>query len=143
MPSGSSGTPLPKKLGLKEGHLLVLVGAPAGWKVDDLPAGVRTVRRLTSLRPDDRPDAVIGFFRTAAQVRGSGPELAGGLGPTASLWLAWPRRAGGHDSDITDQLLREVLLPLGVVDVKVAALDTDWSALKFVWRKSRREESRR
>jgi hypothetical protein len=55
-----------------------------------------------------------------------------------SLWLAWPRRAGGHESDITDNLVREAALPLGLVDVKVAALDHDWSSLRFVWRKELR-----
>ena len=61
------------------------------------------------------------------------------LGADSSLWVAWPRRAGGHQSDLTDQVLREVLLPVGVVDVKVAALDGDWSGLKFVWRRANRE----
>jgi len=55
-----------------------------------------------------------------------------------SLWIAWPRRAAGHISDITDNVVRNVALPLGLVDVKVAALDEDWSALKFVWRKKLR-----
>jgi hypothetical protein len=55
-----------------------------------------------------------------------------------SLWLAWPRRAGGHESDITDNLVREAALPLGLVDVKVAALDHDWSSLRLVWRKELR-----
>ena len=64
--------------------------------------------------------------------------MARRLAPAASLWLAWPRRAGGHHSDLTDQLLRDVLLPFGLVDVKVAALDHDWSGLKFVWRRQRR-----
>ena len=64
------------------------------------------------------------------------------LAPTSALWIAWPRRAGGHRSDITDSLVRETLLPIGVVDVKVAALDEDWSGLKFVWRKDRRPSPR-
>jgi hypothetical protein len=60
--------------------------------------------------------------------------------PDGALWAAWPRRAGGHDSDITDAVVREVALPLGLVDVKVAALDEDWSGLKLVWRKARRPQ---
>ena len=55
-----------------------------------------------------------------------------------ALWLAWPRRAGGHRSDITDNEIRAVVLPLGLVDIKVAALDDDWSGLKVVWRKELR-----
>ena len=58
--------------------------------------------------------------------------------PDGAIWLAWPRRAGGHDSDITDNVVRAHALPLGLVDVKVAAIDADWSALKLVWRKERR-----
>jgi hypothetical protein len=58
--------------------------------------------------------------------------------PSGALWVAWPRKAGGHVSDVDENLLREVLLPTGVVDVKVAALDVDWSGLKFVWRKENR-----
>ncbi|MBV8464286.1 MAG: hypothetical protein JO368_13395 [Acidimicrobiales bacterium] len=66
------------------------------------------------------------------------PALAAALGPAAALWVAWPRRAGGHQSDVTDALVRDTLLPVGVVDVKVAAIDADWSGLKFVWRKAAR-----
>jgi hypothetical protein len=60
------------------------------------------------------------------------------IAPDGLLWLAWPRRAGGHTSDITDNVVREIVLPTGMVDTKVAALDQDWSALKFVWRKELR-----
>jgi hypothetical protein len=58
--------------------------------------------------------------------------------PNGSLWLAWPRKAGGHTSDISDNEIRRVVLPLGLVDVKVAALDVDWSGLKIMWRKELR-----
>ena len=66
------------------------------------------------------------------------PPLVGNLPKRSALWVAWPRKAGGHVSDINDNLVREVLLPTGVVDVKVAAIDADWSGLKFVWRKENR-----
>ena len=68
------------------------------------------------------------------------PELPEGsrLAPDAALWIAWPRRTGGHSSDISDSLVRGGLLSTGVVDVKVAALDDDWSGLKFVWRSENR-----
>ena len=64
--------------------------------------------------------------------------LAARITPRGALWLAWPRRAGGHLGDITDNEVRRIVLPLGLVDTKVAALDDDWSGLKFVWRKERR-----
>ena len=65
-------------------------------------------------------------------------SLVESLPKSSALWVAWPRKAGGHVSDVEENLLREVLLPTGVVDVKVAALDVDWSGLKFVWRKENR-----
>ena len=136
--AGYSGTPLAKKLGLKEGHSLLLVGAPAGWSVPDMPSGVRVARgRSTSSRVGEA-DIIIAFFGSAARLRGDAPSLAERLQRGSSLWVAWPRRAGGHQSDITDNLLREVLLPVGVVDIKVAALDEDWSGVRFVWRRATR-----
>lgn len=96
MTAGYSGTPLPRKLGVSENHRVLLVAAPEGWAIPDLPEGA-TVRRRRQ-----------------------------------------PRRAGGHRSDVTDKEVRAAVLPTGLVDVKVAALDHDWSALKFV----RRSEDR-
>ena len=136
--AGYSATPLARKLGVNEGHRLLLVEAPPDWTVPDLPDGV--IRRRSGSRLPDALDAdiVIAFFTVAARLEKVGPDLARRLADAAALWVAWPRRAGGHDSDITDQVPRDVLLPIGVVDVKVAALDPDWSGLKFVWRLERR-----
>ena len=134
--AGYSGTPLARKLGIKEGHRLLLIGAPPGWSVPDLPPAVAVRRRRA---PRGEPaEVIIAFFDSAARFREAGPGLAQQLGTDSALWVAWPRRAGGQQSDLTDQLLREVLLPVGVVDVKVAALDGDWSGLKFVWRRENR-----
>lgn len=137
--AGYSGTPIAKKLGIREGHSLLLISAPDGWEVPDLPAGVQVGRlsRVTRGRPF-AADVVIAFFRSAARLRADAPRIVERLASTAALWTAWPRRAGGHESDITDNLIRELLLPAGVVDVKVAALDEDWSSLKLVWRLSQR-----
>ena len=138
--AGYSGRPLAQKLGIKQGHKLLLVGAPANWHVPDLPDDVEIRRRPGALRAGDvRADIMIAFYGSAAQFAETGPGLVQQLGANASLWVAWPRRAGGHESDMTDQLLRDVLLPIGVVDVKVAALDQDWSGLKFMWRRENRE----
>lgn len=134
--AGYSGTPLAAKLGIKAGHTLLLAGAPADWEVPDLPGGV-AVRRRAPRSGGLRADVVLAFYQEATAFRVRAPGLAGRLADASSLWVAWPRRAGGHVSDLTDQLLREVLLPLGLVDVKVAALDHDWSGLKFVWRRQR------
>jgi hypothetical protein len=135
--AGYSGTPLAQKLGLKSGHVLLLAGAPPGWDVPQRPDDV-AVRRRSGRSGPLTADVVVAFYTTAARFRGTCPQMARRLAPAAFLWVAWPRRAGGHESDLTEQLLRDELLPLGLVDVKVAALDTDWSGLKFVWRKERR-----
>lgn len=127
--AGYSGTPLARKLGLKPGHRLVLLHAPAGWGVPDPPPGVESGGEV------EAADVVVAFYRGRAGLAGEAPSLAGRLRRGSMLWIAWPRRAGGHVSDISENDLRDLLLPTGVVDVKVAALDGDWSGLKFVWRR--------
>ena len=127
---GYSGTPLARKLGIRPGDVVAVVGGPRGWAVPDLPEGVRTRRSLGS-----GADIVIAFVRRAADLDGVVGAVSAVLGPEDALWLLWPRRAAGHDSDVTENLLREVALPTGLVDVKVAAVGEDWSGLRFVWRR--------
>jgi hypothetical protein len=138
--AGYSGTPLAKKLGIKDGGELALLDAPRSWSVPGLPDDV-LVTRVAAARRTPAPltavDVALVFCRTAADVAAV-PSLVPSLPVRSSLWVAWPRKAGGHVSDVDENLLREVLLPTGVVDVKVAALDVDWSGLKFVWRKENR-----
>jgi hypothetical protein len=129
--AGYSGTPLAKKLGIKPGHRLALVGAPAGWAVPDLPDGV------TAGAPEGA-DVVVAFHRSAAELEAGIEALGRAIYPDGMVWIAWPRKAGGHESDITENGIRDVVLPLGLVDTKVAALDDDWSGLKVVWRRERR-----
>ncbi|MFE9326796.1 DUF3052 domain-containing protein [Nocardia sp. NPDC052278] len=130
MTAGYSGTPLAKKIGIKSGHRVVLRHAPAGWQIPDLPPDVAIATDVP-----ESADVILAFFRELADLADEAPELAAGLRRGAMLWIAWPRKASGHVSDIAENDLRELLLPIGVVDVKVAALDNDWSGLKFVWRK--------
>jgi hypothetical protein len=130
--SGYSGTPLAKKLRIKPGHRVALRHAPADWQLPAAPEGVRL-----DAKPSEA-DVVLAFFRAASDLRADAGELVAGLGPQSCLWLLWPRRAAGHSSDITENDLRAVMLPLGVVDVKVAAVGEDWSGLAFVWRKENR-----
>jgi hypothetical protein len=132
---GYSGTPLARKLGIKPGDVVALVGAPRGWTVPDLPEGAR-VRR--SIGPG--AEVVIRFVRRAMDVGRAVDEVKAVLGPEDALWLLWPRRAAGHDSDVTENVLREVVLPSGLVDVKVAAVGEDWSGLRFVWRREVRAD---
>ncbi|HUK67577.1 MAG TPA: hypothetical protein VLW50_02305 [Streptosporangiaceae bacterium] len=136
--AGYSGTPLAKKLGVRSGHRVQLKHAPAGWVIPGLPPDVGVARRAAPSA--DPADITVVFCRSRRQLERELAELAVSLTANGSLWIAWPRRAVGHSSDITENGLRELLLPVGVVDVKVAALDHDWSGLKFVWRKSMRKQ---
>lgn len=127
MDSGYSGTPQLKKLGFKDAARWDLVGASSDWRFESEPnAEGRT--------PTGALDVLLAFFRRAADLDAQVGALAERVRPAGALWVAWPRKAAGHSSDITENYVREVVLPRGLVDVKVAALDTDWSALKIVWR---------
>ena len=110
--SGYSGTPLPRKLGIAEGGTFALVAAPpdAAAVLGALPAGARRV-----------------------------DELARAIFPDRMLWVAWPKRASKVPTDVTEDVVREVALPLGLVDTKVAAIDATWSGLRLVWRRELRD----
>lgn len=127
--AGYSGTPLERKLGIKEGTTVALPHRPDGFALD-LPPGARVVA--------SGAEVTVAFYTAAAALRAEAGALVAALAGTASLWIAWPRKAAGHVSDVSENLLREVFLPLGVVDVKVAALGEDWSGLKFVRRREPR-----
>ena len=132
MPAGYSGTPQARKLGLRPGHRVAVDDPPEGWQLQEPPDG------LLDTSPDGTADVIVAFFRTAAEIPDRLPALARRIFPAGALWAAWPRRAGGHDSDITDNVVREHALDLGLVDVKVAAIDDDWSGLRLVWRTENR-----
>jgi hypothetical protein len=129
--SGYSGTPQARKLGVKDGTGLVLDGAPEGWALTDPP-------QIVPVRPGDPADVIVAFVRAVAELPDRVAALSPRIRPDGALWIAWPRRAAGHVSDMTENAIRECVLPLGLVDVKVAAIDNDWSGLKIVWRKERR-----
>jgi hypothetical protein len=115
-----------RKLGLKPGLRIALVNCPDEW---------------TSVRADAEggaADVIIAFFTVAAEIPAALPELAKRIYPAGAIWAAWPRRAGGHRSDITDNVIRSHALAIGLVDVKVAAIDDDWSGLRLVWRVANR-----
>jgi hypothetical protein len=137
MAAGYSGTPLAKKLGVRAGEELLLIGAPPGWSVAGLPEGVRTAAEAHGARAREA-DLIVAFHADLATLRESIPALAPRVFPAGAIWVAWPRRAGGHDSDIREQDIRDIALALGLVDVKVAALDQEWSGLRLVWRRERR-----
>jgi hypothetical protein len=129
--AGYSSTPQARKLGLKPGLRIALDAAPDGWELADSPE-VRFV-------PDGAPaDVIVSFVRAAVELAERIDELGARIFPDGAFWVAWPRRAGGHESDVTDNVIREAVLPHGLVDVKVAAIDDDWSGLKVVWRREKR-----
>ncbi len=129
---GYSGRTMGQKLGVKEGAAIALRHAPADWEIPHLPPRVEINADL-----DEAFDIAIWFVRNAAELAGEIADVASRVPAGSSLWIAWPRRAGGHVSDVTEQSIRDHVLPTGLVDVKVAALDTDWSALKFMWRRAK------
>lgn len=121
-----------RKLGLRPDRTVRVEQPPPGWRLqppaDELP-----------LIEDDRPaDLIIAFFTAAAELPPRLPLLGRRIHPAGAVWIAWPRRAAGHTSDINGDVVREHGLPLGLVDNKVAAIDDDWSGLQLVWRLSRR-----
>ena len=131
--AGYSGTPLPKKLDIKPGHRVLLDSAPPGFETDTLvplPDGVTLHRRAT--RP---PYDVVLAFRTDARtyLRHLQRDLAR-IPKDGALWIAWPKKASGRQTDLTENLVREEALAAGVVDVKICAVDATWSGLKLVYR---------
>lgn len=135
--AGYSGTPLPKKLGITDDGNVIALGAPPGILdlLEPLPEGVRI---RTTLRSRTRADVVLAFVseRSALDdlVTRTGPLVF----PAGGLWICWPKRTSGVTTDITEDVLRDVILPTGLVDNKVCAIDATWSALRFVWRKELR-----
>jgi hypothetical protein len=125
---------LAKKIGVKPGHRLALLAAPRGWTIPDLPPDVTTARRLTTAGAD----VVVTFCRDAARLADGLHAWGDAVFPDGMVWVAWPRKAAGHVSDVDENLIRASALAIGLVDVKVAALDEDWSGLKLVWRKENR-----
>ena len=134
--AGYSGTPLPRKLGIVAGATVLLAGAPRDFDLDDLPERVTVQRRRS--RP--RYDVVLAFCPDRAALETGFATWKALLGPSGALWLAWPKKASGVDTDLTDNVVRGLGLAGGLVDVKVCAVDAVWSALKLVYRLSDRSK---
>jgi hypothetical protein len=136
---GYSGTPLVRKLGIKQGCRLALLRAPDGFddELAPLPDGVRVFRRLAP-----RLDVAVLFVTERAQLERRFPAIAGSITPAGGFWVAWPKRASKVPTDLTEDVLREVGLPQGLVDNKVCAVNEVWSGLRFVWRRENRPGAR-
>ena len=126
-----SGTPLPKKLGIKEGSRVVIVGAPDGFAelLVPLPAGVELLSRAR------KPlDVAVVFATRRPDLAKRFPPLARALDSAGGLWVGWPKKASGIDTDLTFDGVQRLGLDAGLVDNKSAALDDRWQGLRFVYR---------
>jgi hypothetical protein len=131
--AGYSGTPLPRKLGIKPGARLGLVRAPEDFAktLGELPAGV-AARALG--RAGGSFDVIVCFARSVKELARDLPALPSQLDPTGGLWIAWPKKSSGVPTDLTEAEVRARGLGLGLVDNKVCAIDDVWSGLRFVVR---------
>ena len=158
-PAGYSGTPLPRKLGIKPGARVGLAGAPDGFGalLEPLPDGARVEAGAPAagaagavlpgpvlpgpvlpgpVLPGTGPFDVIVFFTVEqAELAGRLSELRARMAPAAGLWIAWPKRASRVPTDMTEDVIREIALPTGLVDNKICAIDQVWSGLRLVIRR--------
>lgn len=139
-PEGYSGTPLSQKLGLKPGMSVAVLNAPQDFDdtLGDLPADVVLAGRLGGHK-----DLVMVFVTRRADLVRRLPAIRRAVAPAGMIWVAWPKRTAPKrtdvpPSDVTEDVIRDVVLPTGLVDVKVCAVDATWSGLKLVVRKALR-----
>ncbi|MEM7247420.1 MAG: DUF3052 domain-containing protein [Acidobacteriota bacterium] len=131
--AGYSGTPLPKKLGIKEGHRVVALRAPDDFSttLGALPVGVSLTTSLRGTRPFD---VIVSFHRRLAGFERDLVKLKGRLVENGGLWIAWPKKSSGLQEDLTEADVRRLGLAIGLVDNKICAVDETWSGLRFVYR---------
>lgn len=127
--AGYSGTPLAKKLGIRPGATVFLDGAPADYPSD----GTTATKKVT-----DRVDLIHLFTKSAGELDAKLRKWRTSMRPDATVWVSWPKKASKVPTDITEDVIREIALPLGYVDIKVCAVDDVWSGLKLVIRKTNR-----
>jgi len=129
--AGYSSTPLPKKLGIKEGSRIALVNAPEDFHTElgEIPDRVEFVKRPTNLL-----DIIIFFVLSERELARDFAKLAQKLTPNGMIWIAWPKKSCGVKTDLTFEPVQRIGLDAGLVDVKICAIDETWSGLKFVYR---------
>jgi len=126
--AGGSPTPLATKLGIGEHSTVAVLGAPDNL-VLELPPGTDIRRRARG-----HVDVVLAFFTQAVRLDRRLDVLAAMVRPSGGVWIAWPMKASGMETDMTDHVVRRLALPRGLVDNKVCAVDPTWTALRLVWR---------
>ncbi len=133
--AGYSGTPLAKKLGIDVGSRIYLSDAPKNYLtlVAPLPEGIRVVRKI-----DGETDIVHIFSTERAHLAAALRATLKRIKPDGTIWVSWPKKSSKVPTDITEDTIREVALPMGLVDIKVCAVDEVWSGLKLVVRKENR-----
>ena len=136
-PAGYSGTPLPAKLGIKAGHSIALIDAPPGFGgiLAPLPDPVTVQGGLAGHEP---LDVIVCFVVWRAELAAGLGALRARMAPACGLWIAWPKRAAKVPTDMTEDVVREIALPTGLVDNKVCAIDQVWSGLRLVIRRELR-----
>jgi hypothetical protein len=133
--AGYSGTPLATKLGIRAGHRVGLVNAPDRFAdlLEPLPAGVELLAGVRSRR-----DVVVAFVRGRGEIESKLTAMTKAIFPDGAIWIAWPKKASKVPTDVTEDVVRAVALPTGLVDNKVCAIDDTWSGLRLVVRRENR-----
>jgi hypothetical protein len=134
--AGYSDTPLAKKLGIKPGCKLFVADAPKNYAelVAPLPEGVEVISRLQA-----DTDIAHVFTTRRVQLADALHSMLAKMKPDGAIWVSWPKKASMMQTDITEDTIRELALPMGLVDIKVCAVDDTWSGLKLVLRKEKRK----
>ena len=129
--AGYSGTPLPKKLGIKEGSRIALVNAPKNFQSElgELPEGVKFSKPSTKSL-----DLILFFVLSERVLARDFAKLADRLTANGMIWISWPKKSSGVTTDLSEERVRRIGLDAGLVDVKICAVDETWSGLKFVYR---------
>lgn len=135
-PAGYSGRPLAQKLGIKEGHRVCVLGAPAGFA--EFALGPLPARVVVRTELADGADIVLTFHTERADLEAARVAVTAAIWPAGGWWVCWPKRAAKVPTDITEEAVREVALPHGLVDTKVCAIDATWSGLRLVVRRELR-----
>lgn len=137
--AGYSGTPLPQKLGIKPGTIVVAIDVPENYRklLGQIPSGVNF-----ATRPVGNSKFVHLFATRRSELEKELSKLRQKIAEDAAVWVSWPKKSSGVATDITEDVIRAVALPLGFVDIKVCAVDETWSGLKLMIRKENRKSKR-
>ena len=137
--AGYSGTPLPQKLGIKPGMIVVAIDPPDHYRklLEPIPSGVNF-----ATRPVSKTNFVHLFVRERAALENHLRSLRSKIAEDAAVWVSWPKKSAGVPTNITEDVIRAVALPIGFVDIKVCAVDDTWSGLKLMIRKENRKSNK-